>query len=233
MCGRKTLTRDIQSIIEELLIREWEDPDQFTPSYNIAPTQFSPVLIYENGSRIVKNMKWGLIPSWAKDKTIGSKLINARSETILEKPSFQSLISQNRCVIITDGYYEWKKSVKNKERQPIYIYKKKVGLLNIAGLWSEWVSSTGEKLFTYTVITTTPKKTIEHIHNRMPVILQPEGLDTWINSNKSQIHEALDLLIPFKGELNYHPVSTIVNSPQNNSPACISPFNQNSTLDIF
>ena len=115
MCGRKTLTRDVQSIIEEMAIEEWQDADLYTPSFNIAPTQSTPIMIDHMG-RNVKPMKWGLIPNWAKDESIGSKLINARSETLLQKPSFQNLVSQKRCVVITDGYYEWKKIQENRCR---------------------------------------------------------------------------------------------------------------------
>ncbi|HJM33967.1 MAG TPA: SOS response-associated peptidase, partial [Candidatus Marinimicrobia bacterium] len=135
MCGRKTLTRDMQSIIEELAIGEWEDPDNYTPSYNIAPAQFSPILIQENDSRIVRSMKWGLIPSWSKDETVGAKLINARSETLLEKPSFQNLVPRNRCVVISDGYYEWQRRG-SATKQPVYIHHPRGRLLPMAGLWS-------------------------------------------------------------------------------------------------
>ena len=139
MCGRKTLTRDLQSIIEELAIDEYLD-DGFEPSYNIAPTQFSPVLIGKDDSRVLKRMKWGLIPSWSKDEAIGSKMINARSESLLEKPSFQNLVHQNRCVVITDGYFEWKKG--NEGSQPFYISHPGKKLLPLAGLWTTWESST-------------------------------------------------------------------------------------------
>ena len=120
MCGRKTLTRDIQSIIQELAINEWVDPDSYSLSYNIAPTQRSPILIFENSQRVVKQMQWGLIPKWSKDQTIGSKLINARAETLLEKPSFQHLVPTQRCVVLADGYYEWKRS--NSRAIPYYIF---------------------------------------------------------------------------------------------------------------
>ena len=106
MCGRKTLTKDAQAIIEELLVDEWEQKDEYNPSYNIAPTQYSPILIYNN-NRKIEHMRWGLVPSWAKDKAIGAKMINARGETLLEKPSFKNLVSSNRCIVITDGYFEW------------------------------------------------------------------------------------------------------------------------------
>ena len=119
MCGRKTLTRDVQSIIEEMAIEEWQDADLYTPSFNIAPTHSTPIMIDHVG-RYVKPMKWGLIPNWAKDESIGSKLINARSETLLQKPSFQNLVPQKRCVVITDGYYEWKKA--SRKSIPYYIH---------------------------------------------------------------------------------------------------------------
>ena len=167
MCGRKTLTRDLQSIIEELAIDEYLD-DGFEPSYNIAPTQFSPVLIGKDDSRVLKRMKWGLIPSWSKDDAIGSKMINARSESLLEKPSFQNLVHQHRCVVITDGYFEWKKG--NEGSQLFYISHPKKKLLPMAGLWTTWESSSSRMISSYTVITTIPQKAIAHIHNRMPVI---------------------------------------------------------------
>ena len=113
MCGRKTLTKGKIEIIEELFVDEWENDFDWKPSYNIAPTQMSPVLL-NDGKRKVKPMCWGLVPSWAKDKTIGAKMINARSETLGEKPSFQSLIYQKRCIVISDGYFEWKREGRKK-----------------------------------------------------------------------------------------------------------------------
>ncbi|MDP6615273.1 MAG: SOS response-associated peptidase [Candidatus Marinimicrobia bacterium] len=232
MCGRKTLTRDMQSIIEELAIGEWEDSDNYTPSYNIAPAQFSPILIQENDSRIVRPMKWGLIPSWSKDETMGAKLINARSETLLEKPSFQNLVPRNRCVVISDGYYEWQRRG-SATKQPVYIHHPRGRLLPMAGLWSAWTSSAGDELLTYTVITTVPKKSIAHVHTRMPVILHSGDLDTWLGSDQNPLHAASNLLVPYRGDLGFHPVSTMVNSPRNNSPDCIRPITDSSTLDMF
>jgi len=129
MCGRKTLTRDMQSIIEEMAIEDWLDKDRYSPSYNISPTQQSPVLI-DDGKRYVQPMRWGLIPFWAKDMKIGSRLINARSETLLGKPSFRNLVPKQRCVVITDGYFEWEGSTKT----PYYIKHPENKLLPMAGL---------------------------------------------------------------------------------------------------
>ena len=230
MCGRKTLTRDLQSIIEELAIDEYLD-DGFEPSYNIAPTQFSPVLIGKDDSRVLKKMKWGLIPNWSKDEAIGSKMINARSESLLEKPSFQNLVHQNRCVVITDGYFEWKKG--NEGSQPFYISHPKKKLLPMAGLWTTWESSSSGMISSYTVITTIPQKAITHIHNRMPVILNPIAIDEWIQCEKNTPDIAMANLVPYPGKLSFYPVSTFMNSPKNNSKECIRSTQDSKTLDIF
>ena len=218
MCGRKTLTRDMQSIIEELAIEEWEDPDHYTPSYNITPAQFSPILIQENDSRIVRPMKWGLIPSWSKDETMGTKLINARSETLLEKPSFQNLVPRNRCVVISDGYYEWQQT--NSGKQPFYIHHRQGQILPMAGLWDKWLDENEKEWNTYTVITTEPAESISHIHNRMPVILNKSHIDYWINSDYPP-DEAIEYLKPYDNPLEFYPVSAFVNSPANNTAECI------------
>jgi len=230
MCGRKTLTRDMQSIIEELAIEEWYD-DNFHPSFNIAPTQTSPILIGDGKSRIVKPMEWGLVPSWSKDESIGSKMINARSETLTEKPSFQNLINQNRCVVIADGYFEWKR--KSDGSQPFYISHPENKLLPIAGLWTTWESSTRKIIHSYTVITTSPQKEISHIHNRMPVILNPMSIDEWIFCDTTPSNQAITNLVPFSKPLTFNPVSTFVNSPKNNTIDCIRSTKDSSTLDLF
>lgn len=221
MCGRKTLTRDMQSIIEELAVEEWEEPDNYLPSYNIAPTQTSPILVYENKKRIVKLMKWGLIPSWSKDPKIGARMINARSETLLEKPSFRPLLPQQRCVVITDGYYEWQRQ--ESEKTPWYIRHPEGKLFPMAGLWDRWIDPEGNPVLSYTIITTTPAKSIEFIHNRMPVILTPDNVSRWVDNANHKSNEVMPLLSPYPSEFEYYPVSTLVNSPRNNSEACVKP----------
>ena len=208
----------MQSIIEELAIEEWMDTENYYPSYNIAPTQITPILGY-TGKRIVKLMRWGLIPSWSKNKSIGAKLINARSETLLEKPSFRDLVSRNRCVVITDGYYEWHKE--GEIKTPYYLHHPDQKLLPMAGLCDTWKSIEGEKILSYTVITTEPANEISFIHNRMPVILKSNDIDRWIQHGNESIRDTLNLLKPYSDELQYHPVSTLVNSPKNNSEQCI------------
>ena len=230
MCGRKTLTRDMQSIIEELAIDEWHD-DNFHPSYNIAPTQFSPILKGENQFRIVKKMKWGLIPGWSKDESIGSRMINARSETLQEKPSFQNLVHHNRCVVIADGYFEWKRE--SDGNQPFYIFHPENKLLPMAGLWTSWKSSESQIINSYTVITTSPQKGIAHIHNRMPVILNPMSIDEWIFCDVTSSNQAMANLAPYTKSLSFHPVSSFVNSPKNNSIDCVRSIKDTATLDLF
>ena len=193
MCGRKTLTRDVQSIIEEMAIEEWQDADLYTPSFNIAPTQSTPIMIDHMG-RHVKPMKWGLIPNWAKDESIGSKMINARSETLLQKPSFQNLVPQKRCVVITDGYYEWKKA--SRKSIPYYIHHPSKKLLPMAGLWDMWENHSGKKIFSYTVITTTPTSTIKDIHHRMPVILKSEDINSWLQVHNTSTVSYTHLTLP-------------------------------------
>jgi len=229
MCGRKTLTKGKIEIMEELFVDEWEDDFDWEPSYNIAPTQISPVLL-NDGKRKVKPMCWGLVPSWAKDKTIGAKMINARSETLREKPSFQSLIYQKRCIVISDGYFEWKRE--GKKKKPYYIRDPDGKLLPMAGLWDEWVDKQGKKWLTYTVITTDPSNQINHIHNRMPVILDKPEMDLWINFDYPP-NEALTCLKPYEKLLELYPVSTFVNSPANNSNQCILPTENLNTLTMF
>lgn len=221
MCGRKTLTRDMQSIIEELAVEDWEDPDNYLPSYNIAPTQTTPVLV-QNGKRTVRPMRWGLIPYWAKNKSVGSKLINARSETITQKPSFQNLVPRSRCLVIADGYYEWKRESKGK--QPYYIHSPEGKLLLMAGLWDTWIDPDAGPLHSYTIITKKADRTIASLHHRMPVIIPHDDADTWIQTAKYSSYDALKLLETATVPLDAFAVSTAVNSPSYNKPECIQPL---------
>ncbi|MDP6500336.1 MAG: SOS response-associated peptidase, partial [Candidatus Marinimicrobia bacterium] len=227
---RKTLTRDMQSIIEEMAIEEWQDSDLYSPSFNIAPTQTSPVMIDRMGRR-VKHMQWGLIPNWAKDESISSKLINARAETLLQKPSFQNLVPRKRCVVISDGYYEWKRT--SSKSIPYYIHHRENKLLPMAGLWDTWKNLSDESIFSYTVITTTSSPGIEDIHHRMPVILKQDNINPWLQVHNTSIPDAMDLLVPYSGPLNSFQVSTMVNSPKNNRKECIVPIGDSDSLSLF
>ena len=227
MCGRKTLTKNVSNIIEELIINEWDYQD-FSPSYNIAPSQFSPVMIWKNNSRVVKKMRWGFENSWSKTK-IPHQIINARSETILDKPIFKNLFYTNRCVIIADGYFEWK----TNSMQPYYIFHPKKEILPMAGIWNFFSDSRNNTTAAYTVITTSAQKNINQIHHRMPVILNKENINKWIFNQNNNHSDLLQYLKPFDRELESYPVSTIVNSTTNNNVNCIKKNQQQQLLIKF
>jgi len=219
MCGRKTLTKGKMEIIEELSIQMWDESVPYQPSYNIAPTNFVPILVSEN-ARVVRMMQWGLIPSWAKDPNSLPIFINARAETIFEKPSFSNLVDSNRCVVISDGYYEWRQEVGHK--QPFFIHHSDGLILPMAGLWNRWESPTGEQKLTYTVITTSANSQLRFIHERMPAILTESALNAWLGCQNFSPASAMNLLKPFSGDLEFYPVANRVNSVQNNQPDCIA-----------
>ena len=228
MCGRKTLTMSKKAIIEELMVDEWQVED-YVPSYNIAPTQNSLVLVQEKGSRIIRSMKWGLIPAWSKNELYGSKMINARIETVTTKPSFKSLIPKYRCIILSDGYYEWKQS--GGRKVPFFIQKKDGGLMLFAGLWTTW-SMSSKKVFTYTILTKKAQENISAIHDRMPALIDKSKAEIWINP-ENRFSEVEQELTNTNGMLNYYQVSNFVNKPSNNSIACISPFKAPNHLNLF
>ncbi len=210
----------MQSVIEELAVQEWEDPENYTPSFNIAPTQISPILL-DDGRRRVQTMRWGLVPAWAKDTKFAARMINARAETIQEKPAFRSLLPNRRCVVITDGYYEWRRS--GDDKQPFYIHHPDNRVLPMAGLWDRWVDPAGQPLLSYTVITIAPQPDLAFIHNRMPVILEQEAIDRWLQTRNFDPRSVLPLLRPYKKKLDYYPVSERVNSVYNNGIDLIQP----------
>ena len=193
--------------------------------YNIAPTQ--PVAVVRNPKEHkVEMFRWGLIPSWAKDSTIGSRMINARAESLAEKPSFRNALKQRRNLILASGFFEWKPvstlaNPKGKSKIPVFIHMKDHKPFVFAGLWEEWRSPEGELVRTTTIITTSSNALIEPFHDRMPVILDGDKRWQWLDAATSQA-EALKLLQPFPAEaMTYYPVSTIVNNPAYDNPVCI------------
>lgn len=220
MCGRFTL-----HLSPELLgsVFGVKTPLQLTPRYNIAPSQMVPVVrSCADDSNRVDLLKWGLVPSWAKDPAIGNKLINARSETVHEKPSFRHAIKNQRCIVPASGFYEW--STSGGSKQPWYIKLKDNSPMAFAGLWECWHSPAGTPLETFCILTTAANSFMASLHDRMPVILQQEDYSTWLNPD---IHEPLQLYRLFQpspsGSLAAFKVSTIVNSPAHESPECIAP----------
>ena len=214
MCGRYTFFNNIDSLQHSLNIDVIDSNIiNHQASYNIAPTQNAPVVFEENNKRILKNMRWGLIPSWAKDNSFASKLINARSETIADKPSFKNLITTNRCVVLANGYYEWV-NVDNK-KHPYFIYSEENTMISMAGLWTEW-----KDVVSFTIITKKSDISISHLHHRMPLILQEEKIDSYLDKKNTFD----DFIIFDDMKLKYHQVSNLVNSPKNNNASCINPI---------
>lgn len=227
MCGRKTLTKSKLDIIRDLSIDEWDDLVEYDPSYNIAPTQNHPIVINEKDQKKVKWMKWGLIPSWTKDESFAAKMINARQETLSEKPSFRNLINTQRCLIPIDGYYEWKNV--NNSKQPFYIFKENHQLFCLAGLWSSWKSENNKIIDSYTVITTNADKKLNYIHHRMPV-LQNNDMQDWLDTSNPYNDFNFTNMVSNSG---FYPVSTLVNSVKNNSAECIIESDINTQGSLF
>lgn len=221
MCGRFTLTAD-ESAIQATL--PWVHvPEGMQPRYNIAPTQ--PVAVVANdGRNRLDYFVWGLIPSWAKDPEIGSRMINARAETLAEKPSFRSAFRRRRCLILADGFYEWQKTDGGR-KVPMYIRLASGQPFAFAGLWENWNSPDGSNILTCTIITTQPNSLMEPIHNRMPVILPPALYPIWLEPGEQDPARLAKLLVPYPPEeMSAYAVSPLVNSPHNDSPVLIQPL---------
>ena len=216
MCGRYSLTKPIKTLKEHFQAIALEmDHDK---RYNIAPSQSAPVVIAGQQGHEIHAMHWGLIPTWAKDPTLSNRLINARAETVHEKPSFKPSLKKRRCLVPADGFYEWQASDNGKI--PQYIRLHTGGLFAFAGLWSEWDSGK-EILQTFTIITTEANRDLKSIHHRMPVILSPENYTDWIDASSNNF---LNLLNPLEeGLLSSYEISKAVNSPKNDSEECIQP----------
>ena len=223
MCGRFVK----KSNKEELRKRfRFDDPQGLLlePRYNIAPSQEHPVLIVNQDRRMLRMMKWGLVPHWSKDSKIGYKMINARSEGIEEKPSFRGPLKKGRCLVIADGFYEWQKPGK-KTKIPYYFRLKSNEPFAFAGLWDLWEKG-DEPLWTFTIITTSPNELMEPIHSRMPVILRESDEARWLDPEITDSKSVLSLLKPYPAqEMECYKVSTIVNSPKNDAPECLIPVN--------
>jgi putative SOS response-associated peptidase YedK len=219
MCGRFTLTTDSKQLAEAFV--EFETPTDLTPRYNIAPSQ--PIAVVANNDQNkIEFFRWGLIPSWAKDPKIGNRMINARSETLAEKPSFRNAYKRWRCLIVADGFYEWRRNP-DKSKTPMYVQLESQQPFAFAGLWESWRSPDDEVILSCTVITTQPNEFMANIHNRMPVILPRPAYAQWLDPAEQSPDRLRGLLEPYPAEeMAAYPVSTIVNNPRNDSPDCIA-----------
>ena len=217
MCGRFTLTATFEEIIDRFDIAAFLEEENYAPSYNIAPSQAVLAVINDGKSNRMGFLKWGLVPPWAKDSAIGHKMINARAETLSEKPSFRTAFKKKRCLVIADSFYEWKRH-EDKSKTPMRIKLKSADLFAMAGIWEAWKSPEGKTLYTCSVITTGPNELMKDIHDRMPVILKPEDEKTWLNPSLADTNDLNKLLIPYDENLmETYEVSSLVNSPRNNT----------------
>jgi putative SOS response-associated peptidase YedK len=221
MCGRFTLTTDPEQLQAAF---NWLNlPGGIKPRYNVAPTQ--PVAVVANdGKNMLDFYTWGLIPSWAKDPSIGNRMINARAETLSEKPAFRSSFRRRRCLILADGFFEWRAEPGGSGKTPIYIRLQSGNPFAFAGLWDTWNSPDGSHIRSCTIITTEPNELVRDIHNRMPVILPEAFYPTWLEPRESDSQQLSELLRPYPAEeMTAYPVSRLVNSPANDTQENILP----------
>ena len=219
MCGRFVRKRNASSIAADFGVDEVVDDLQ--PSFNIAPTQDVAVIV-NNGAKRLVAMRWGLVPAWATDPTVGSRLINARAETLAEKAAFKEALKRRRCLIVADGFYEWQKI--GKDKAPLLIRLKTDQTFAFAGLYEMWTPPWGETLTTCTIITTEPNDLTRPIHDRMPAILPRKLESLWLDETARDSQWLLDMLAPYPAEqMEAYPVSNLVNSVKNDSPELIEP----------
>lgn len=222
MCGRFTLTVDPAQLQADFGL-EAPPPADLTPRYNIAPTQ--PVAVIPNETpRRMEWFQWGLVPGWAKDPKIGASLINARGETVAEKPAFRAAFKRRRCLVLADGFYEWKREGAGARapKTPMYIQLADGRPFAFAGLWEAWTAPDGQLRRTCTIITTTPNALMAPIHDRMPVILPPAAYAAWLTPGDLPAPEALAWLQPYDpAAMTARPVSTRVNNPRFDDPAIL------------
>ncbi len=219
MCGRFTLS--YKAIELQLSLGITDIPAEWGPRYNIAPTQAIPAVINLE-TRKMELLYWGLVPSWAKEISIGSKMINARSETILEKPSFKNAFVRRRCLILADGFYEWKRSAKSKSSIPFLFQLEDHAVFAFAGIYEIWHSPEGSELWSGSIITCPANELVSAVHERMPVVLDQEKMWTYLEDKP--VSEIKEMLVPFDpNQMTAVEVSTRVNSGRVDSPDCIEP----------
>ena len=223
MCGRFTLRAPASAVAEQFGLLELAP---FEPRFNIAPSQ--PVLVVRFSPNVVTPhrrfdwLRWGLIPSWADDPAIGNRLINARAETAADKPAFRAAMRRRRCLVVADGFYEWKKA--GAQKQPYFVHLRDDRPLAFAGLWESWEGADHSAIESCTLLTTDPNEVVRPIHDRMPVILPPKDYSIWLDPAMQRPEQLGPLLIPYPSEaMEAFPVSRLVNSPTNEGPDCLAP----------
>jgi putative SOS response-associated peptidase YedK len=226
VCGRATSTIPRDTLAELLDVDEVDAPE-LPASWNVAPTQpIYTAATSSTGVRRLRALRWGLVPNWAKDPRVGAKLINARSETLHQRPAFRSLVGAHRAIVPVSGFYEWRQTGLGPEKvkQPFYFYRAGGGPLAFAGLWDIWFDAEGQPLRSCTIITTTANETMAPVHNRMPVVLSPEDWDEWLRPGQLPVTRLNEMLVPAPPDLLvFHPVGRAVNKALNDGPELITP----------
>lgn len=219
MCGRYIIASSPEALRR---LFDYDERPNFPPRYNVAPTQPVPVVIAENGTRTFRLMRWGFLPSWVKDPGKFALVINARSETVLEKPSFRNAIRRRRCLLPADGYYEWQTSLSRK--RPFFIRRRDSVPIAFAGVAETWEGPNGEEVDTVAIVTTAAGPEMALLHERVPVTIAPADFDRWLDGNATDVDEAMAMLVaPSPGTFVWHEVSTAVNRVANDSAELILP----------
>ena len=224
MCGRFVITSAPEALRQ---VFSYNEQPNFPARYNIAPTQPVPVVIVENGSRHFRLMRWGLLPSWVKDPRKFTLLINARAETVQEKPAFKNAIRRRRCLIPADGYYEWQN--RGERKQPYFIHPSAGGPMGFAGLAETWMGPNGEELETAAIVTTRANRSLGAIHDRMPAIVPPDAFNLWLDCANVDVETAMTLVAPAPDPmLEAYEVSAAVNRTANDNPKLVERWSPSS-----
>jgi len=223
VCGRVTLTSSAREIAEQFELESGVEVAPLEPRYNVAPSQdIATVREDTEGRRVLSLERWGLVPHWAKDPSIGNRMINARAETVATKPAFRDAFRRRRCLVPVDGFYEW--SGQAGQRRPYLFRRPDRALFGIAGLYARWIGEGGEVVDSCTLITTEANATLAPYHHRMPVILGPDRYGQWLDRSQEDPEALAPLLAPCPPAwLDASPVSTRINNPRNDDPNCLVP----------
>jgi len=221
MCGRFTLTASGQALADEF---ELADVPELAPRYNIAPSQDVAVVLLDpqRTQHVLRSMRWGLVPHWAKDPAVGNRMINARAESAADKPAYRTPFRKRRCLLPATGFFEWKRI--GAAKQPMLLRRRDGRPFAFAGLWDRWRPPEGDAVESCTILTTEPNDLVVEVHDRMPVILPPEAYEPWLDPGIHELADLQPLLVPCDAsEMIAHPVSRHVNAPAHDDPDCIEP----------
>jgi putative SOS response-associated peptidase YedK len=233
MCGRFSSTTQLSFLLERFRAEPDDGVEDHRPSWNVAPASDILVVVAgSDGARQLRELRWGLVPRWAKDPKSGNRMINMRAETVREKPTWQRTLGSKRCIIPIDGFYEWQDQGKGKRKQPFYIAARDEQPLALAGLWATWRDpDSDDELWTCTILTTSANKLMRSVHHRMPVILLPESWDAWLDPDNKDVEQLAALLEPAPEDLlMLWPVDPAVGNVRNNRPELREPLEGHSPV---